>query len=108
MLKPKFQKLKKHIPTIVTGAIAIASTCVAVYYRNRVTTLENIDKEYAWIGVSHQFHKEVLNGAVLKYRASESDAGYYSQATTLENFPEEANKAFEKFKDTGEMDPCDD
>jgi hypothetical protein len=49
--------------------------------------------------------EEVRNGAILKYREAKfGDRKYFEQITVLDDFSEDENEAFEKFKETGEVD----
>lgn len=107
--KMRLKRAKRHIPAIVGGMTTIAAAVLAEYYHRRVVYLETIDPD-AWptIEVTPNCMKDVKNGATLMYREfSVGPNSFYSQMTTLDEFPDEANEEFDKYKKSAPVTPED-
>jgi hypothetical protein len=112
-LKARLESLKtnvkKNAPLIITAAstlVGAAGWVVAGIYAQKVKAMETVDPD-AWptIEVSPWTMKSVQEGATLKYRQAQyGPKTFYSQSTTMDDFGDNADRAFEQFKQTGEFD----
>lgn len=101
-LKSKLSKFKilakKHGPAVLGAIGTIVATEVALHYRNKVVRYETVDPdEWPSVEISPGVMKDVEEGATLKLRMFETeDYRTYTQFTTLDEFPAEADEEYNK------------
>lgn len=97
------RKMKTYGPILLGVVGVIVGTAVALHYRNELVKHTAIEPgKWPVIPVNPQVFEEVKNGATLKYREfwvhDGNTSDVYSQCTTLEDFPEEANAEMRELK----------
>lgn len=111
-LKAKLEQAKglakKHAPEIISVALGVVGAIgwgLAGHYKNELDKLQTVDPN-AWptIEVPPNVMKDVRNGATMKYREAQIGSSWYAQSTSLDDFPDQANAEWKRFKETGNLE----
>lgn len=97
-LKNRLKRVKRHIPAIAGFTAALVATVVADHYRREVLKLETFDEnEWPAVEIPPVTLLDMQDGATLKARMFTSDDDRrHLQYTTLGDFSDEANEAYDK------------